>query len=155
MDQDAKGWVSRTLGPEAAGSRSQGTGLTTFIDQGARFEGTLRLRETARIDGEFKGSIESGAAVLIGESAGIEADIRAREVFVVGAVAGAIHASRQLVLRPTGRVTGEVETACLVVEKGAWLNATTRMIHPGMAQRVEPAVEKSAPAARSSSSAAS
>jgi cytoskeletal protein CcmA (bactofilin family) len=112
-------------------------GAKTFVDQGADFEGTLRLREPFRIDGEFRGEIVSDTTVIVGEAAGIEANIRAREVIIAGAVVGCVAASRQLIIRSGGRLTGDVETPCLEVAKGAVLNGRTTMVRPEVAARTE------------------
>jgi cytoskeletal protein CcmA (bactofilin family) len=111
----------------------------TFVDQGAEFEGTLRLRESFRIDCEFRGEIFSEGTVTIGESAGIQADIQAREVVIAGAVVGNVKASRQLVLRSGARLHGDVETPCFELEKGAFFNGHTRMMRPELALRAAPA----------------
>ena len=115
--------------------------LRTFIDPGASFEGKLRLNEDLLIECEFRGEIESDARVIIGESAGVEAQIRAREVEIRGAVVGDVVATRQLTLRAGGRLHGAVETPCLEIEKHAFFNGSTTMVRPEVALRaraVEP-----------------
>ena len=123
---------------------AQAGGPTTFIDQGADFQGVLRLDDGARIDADFRGEILSSGSVYVGESAAVLADIRAREVVVAGVVSGKVVARRELVLRATGRVQGEVETASLVVERGAMLNANTTMSNPALRHTTEEAAEPKA-----------
>ena len=118
-----------------------GTGQT-FIEQGAEFDGTLRLRDSFRIDSEFRGEIVSEGRVVIAESAGIEADVRAREVEIAGAMVGDVKAGRQVIIRAGGRLHGDVETPCLEVEKGAFFNGRTSMARPESALR--PAADASA-----------
>jgi cytoskeletal protein CcmA (bactofilin family) len=133
MEQDPSRWVSRRLEPGAEGEEERRT--ATFIGHGADFDGALRLRESFRIDGEFRGSIESGSTVIVGEAAGIEADVRGRDVIVAGAVVGNVVATRQLTIRGSGRIHGDVETPSLVVERGAVFNGTTKMVRPEVAAR--------------------
>jgi len=142
MQQGQTGWVRRQLGtrdgePTAEPNRreSQGDAHNTFVFQGAEFEGTLRLRESFRIDSEFRGEIFSQGSVTIGEAAGVEARIHAREVIIDGAVVGNVSASRQLILRSTGRLHGDVETPCLEIEKGAVFNGRMTMVRPEVALR--------------------
>jgi cytoskeletal protein CcmA (bactofilin family) len=140
MDGPGIGWVQRQMGrqdSESVDEPESRRSLTTFIDQGADFEGTLRLRATFRIDGEFRGEIVGENTVIVGQAAGLQANIRAREVIIGGAVVGNVSASRQLILRAGGRLHGDVETACLVVEKGAFFNGRTTMAHPEVALRAE------------------
>lgn len=150
MDEPA-GWVRRPIGLKEEGREAQAPErgsappLRTFIDQGASFEGTLRLTESLRIDSEFRGAIVSQATVIVGEAAGIEADIRAREVVICGAVVGNVTATRQLTIRAGGRLHGDVETPCLEVERHAFFNGRTTMARPEAALRASAAP---APASR-------
>ena len=142
MQQGESGWVRRTVGIGAAGPGGPPTpvepeapALRTFIDQGADFDGALRLRESLRIDSEFRGSIVSEGTVTVGEAAGVEADIRAREVVICGAVVGNVVATRQLTIRPGGRLHGDVETPCLEIGKHAFFNGRTTMTRPEQVAR--------------------
>ena len=142
MTQEGKAWVQKRIEapakePHEAAERRE----ATFIDHGADFDGTLRLRESFRIDGEFRGAIESRSTVIVGESAGIEAHVRARDVIVAGAIVGNVTATRQLTLRGTARIHGNIETPSLEIERGAMLNGSTTMVRPEVAART------SAPAA--------
>jgi cytoskeletal protein CcmA (bactofilin family) len=142
MEQRAIGWVRKQIGagdarPATKPARGQGPAgvVRTFVGQGADFEGTLRLRDAFRIDGEFRGEIVSQTSVIVGAAAGIEANIRAREVIIAGAVVGNVAASRQLTIRSGGRLTGDVETPCLEIAKGAILNGRTTMVRPEVTAR--------------------
>jgi len=144
MQQDRAGWIQRQVGtqdttPTAEPERREGrpNGHKTFVFQGAEFEGTLRLRESFRIDSEFRGEIVSEGTVTVGEAAGVEAKIRAREVIIDGAVVGNVSASRQLIIRSRGRLHGDVETPCLEVEKGAVFNGRMTMVRPEVSARAD------------------
>ena len=143
-----RGWVRRSIdrsgdaAADAAGHEEKRDPIVdfgTFIDQGVDFVGTLRLNGPFRIDSEFCGEIICSDKVIVGEAAGIEADIRAREVVISGAVAGNVTASRQLTIRSTGRLHGDAEAPCLEIEKGAIFNGRTTMVRPELAAREEKA----------------
>jgi cytoskeletal protein CcmA (bactofilin family) len=144
MQQDRTGWVQRQLGtpdtePAARPGQPEGQAREpkTFVFEGAEFEGTLRLRESFRIDSEFRGEIVSEGTVAVGAAAGVEATIHAREIIIEGAVVGNVSASRQLVLRSGGRLHGDVETPCLEIEKGAVFNGRMTMVRPEVAARAD------------------
>jgi len=148
QNDKGRGWVRRSIdhsdsaAADAAGpeeKRRPVVGFGTFIDQGVDFVGTLRLDGPFRIDSEFRGEIICSDKVIVGEAAGIEADIRAREVVISGAVAGTVTASRQLTIRSTGRLHGDAEAPSLEIEKGAVFNGRTTMVRPEAAARVEKA----------------
>ncbi len=111
--------------------------LDAFIDRGSRFDGRVRLDGTLRIDGEFSGEVVGADTVVIGEPAGVEATLRAKNVIIRGAVVGEVVASRQVILRGSGRLHGSVATPSLIIEKGATFNGSSKMFRPEEAVRDE------------------
>ena len=107
----------------------------TFIGSGARFEGTLHLRGDFRIDSEFQGELKTDGTLTVGEEGSVEGDIHAREVEIRGAVVGNVFARRQLVLCAGARLHGDVETACLEVQRHAFFRGTTAMTRPLASRR--------------------
>ena len=143
MADGVSGWRRIELGEgEGAGSSRAGSGLATFIDRGCEFEGRMVLAQSIRIDGEYRGEVESAESVIVGAGAAVQATIRARTVAVYGAVVGNVTASREVVLHATARVTASVETPSLVVERGAYLSGETRMFRPEQAARERAASER-------------
>jgi cytoskeletal protein CcmA (bactofilin family) len=134
---------SHTPPPPAAGG-----GLTAFIDQGSEFEGKLSFKETVRIDGAFKGEIQSENTLIVGETGEIHAQIRSRTVMISGTVEGDVTASRQLVLHKTARLTGNAETPSLVIEEGAVFNGQSKMTPPEREARKLEAVKDAKGAAK-------
>ena len=121
--------------PNTSPAPSQGAGsggLTAFIDQGSEFEGKLQFRDTVRIDGRFRGEISSENTLIVGESGEIEATIHSRTVVISGTVVGNVHASQKVVLHKTARVDGDLETASLVVEEGAFVTGQILGIDGGL-----------------------
>ncbi len=142
MEQDRNGWVRRGVEePGATGEAQPRGGSKTFIGDGADFQGVLKIRDDFRIDGEFRGEIVCEGTVVVGEAGGIEASIRAREVVIVGAVVGDVTASRQVILRSTGRLHGDIETPCIQIDKGAVLNGRTTMARPEASLRAGASTE--------------
>ena len=95
------------------------TKTETYIDQGCELVGELRFREGVRIDGRIEGEIRAAKQVVVGESGAILAGIEAESVEVYGTIEGNIQVKRQVTLHKTARVTGEIQTAGIVVEEGA------------------------------------
>ena len=103
---------------------------TARIDYGVEMSGRYVLDRPLRIEGEFRGELESTSSVLVCETGAVEAPIRARAVEIHGAVVGDVVASREVVIHATGRLHGDVETPSLVVARGAYFNGRTRMYRP-------------------------
>lgn len=100
------------------------------IERGVEMTGRLVVGRPLRIEGEFRGEIESTNAVVVSEGGTVEAPIRARIVEIRGAVVGDVVASREVVIHATGRLHGDVEAPSLVVLRGAFFNGRTRMYRP-------------------------
>ena len=112
----------------SSGGASGGLGnLTAFIDQGSEFEGKLSFKDTVRIDGTFSGEISSDNTLIVGESGQIMATINSVCVVISGLVEGNIHASEQIVLHKTARVSGDLEAPIVIMEEGAQLNGGLKM----------------------------
>ena len=119
---------------EAPAATMTNTGAT-FIASGAIFEGTLTLRGDFTIDTEFRGELETDGIVTVGSQGSVEGDIRAREVVIRGAVVGNVTAPRQLILEAGAKLHGDIETACLEIQKHALFRGTTSMTQPPESRR--------------------
>ena len=139
METPISGWRRLVLGapeqkatppqsePEAPRASEPDAAL---VEQGVEMNGRLVVKQSIRIDGEFRGEIESSNSVFVSETGTVEAKIQARTVEIRGAVVGDISASREIVIHATGRLHGDVETPSLVVVRGATFNGRTRMYRP-------------------------
>ena len=131
-DQDSASSSADRSRPGQEGGR-----LTAIIDRGSQFDGHVRSAGTLRIDGELRGEIGGAECVVVGETAAVEAKIRAKSIIISGAVVGDVVGSRQVILRSTGRLHGNVETPSLVVEQGAVFNGASKMFRPEAVARAE------------------
>jgi len=100
----------------------------TLIGKDVYVEGTLKTENDIQINGLFKGKLETGADVVVGEEAEIKADISARNVYIAGQVKGNITASEKLEILETVRVFGDVKSASLVIEPGGILKGKSEML---------------------------
>ena len=108
--------------PPAASERSVRTvSPSTSIDSMSDLKGTLRCKETLRIDGRVKGEVVCDKTVLIGEGARVHASIVADTVQISGEVKGDITARSKITLDRTARVIGDLATPGIVIEEGAKL----------------------------------
>ncbi|MBB6086237.1 bactofilin family protein [Wenzhouxiangella marina] len=104
--------------------RKRGGG-TTVIASGTKLVGDLTLNDSLHVDGSVEGKIDSDNEVSIGEEGRVEGDINADTVMISGQFDGSIEAKR-LEIVATGRVSGSIAVAQLVIESGAVFNGTSR-----------------------------
>jgi cytoskeletal protein CcmA (bactofilin family) len=115
---------------------SEGTAANgTFVASGAIFEGTLTLKGDFLIDTEFRGELETDGTITVGPEGTVVGCIRAREVVTRGAVVGDVSAPRQMIIEATGKLHGDIETACLEIKKHAFFKGATTMTQPQAYQR--------------------
>jgi cytoskeletal protein CcmA (bactofilin family) len=101
--------------------------ITTILGRGSSFEGKLTFEGTVRIDGHFAGEINTEGTLIIGESAQVEANIKAAIVVVQGRVRGDVVASESLEIRSPARVEGNLATPNLTIEKGSFFEGHCTM----------------------------
>jgi cytoskeletal protein CcmA (bactofilin family) len=97
--------------------------ITGYFDDGSEFDGTLKFRGSFRIDGFFKGRIESEAMLVIGDKGKVDAEIVVSHIVINGEVRGVIKASERVEINSLGRVYGTIMTPKLIIEEGAYLEA--------------------------------
>lgn len=98
--------------------------MTGFFDKDTHIEGDLNFKGSFRIDGSFKGTINSESNLIVGENGKIEAEIKIGYIVVNGEVKGNIQAKEKVEINSTGRVIGSVTAPKLVVEEGAFLETS-------------------------------
>lgn len=117
-------------------TKTQGD-LNGFLDAGSEMNGELRFEDTFRIDGRFTGTITADGDLIVGERGTVEADVRARRVYISGTVSGSVRARERLEITASGNVHADLETPSLAVEDGACFEGRCTMKSP--AESVVPA----------------
>ena len=84
--------------------------ISGYLGPDLKVEGDVESKESIRIDGEYKGNINSQREVTIGPSGDVEGEIHAPIIRVSGSVKGSLHASRLLELLGEARVQGDLNT---------------------------------------------
>lgn len=97
--------------------------IAGLIDQGTELKGDLTFKGSFRIEGSFKGTINSDSILIIGERGKVEADVKVGQVVINGEIRGNIQASERVEVHSKGRVFGTIQAPKLIVEEGAYLEA--------------------------------
>jgi cytoskeletal protein CcmA (bactofilin family) len=97
--------------------------ITGFFDKDTEIKGDLNFKGTFRIDGRFKGKIDSKSILIIGDSGKVDADVRIGHLIINGEIKGNIQASEKVEINSNGRVFGTIVSPKLMVEEGAYLEA--------------------------------
>jgi cytoskeletal protein CcmA (bactofilin family) len=102
-------------------------------------KGELSGSEDLVIDGEVEGSITlRGQTLTVGPNGRVRANIEARTVVLHGRVDGDIAASERVDLRKSASLTGNISTARISIEDGAFFKGGIDIQKPEPAAKSEP-----------------
>lgn len=118
--------------------RYGGADLSAYIDEGLEIEGTVAFRGTVVLNGRFKGDIQSGDTLIVGEKGLVNARINAGAVIVNGEIVGEVVATERVEMRGSARVFGSLEAPIVVMEEGVLFEGHCRMKKAAGATRDAP-----------------
>ncbi len=101
--------------------------IENIIGPTASFSGDLKCDGGVRIDGVFRGSVETMGNVIVGEAAKVVADITGRNISVAGAVRGNIKATGRLEILSTGQVWGDISVESFLIDEGGFFSGLSTM----------------------------
>lgn len=123
----------------------------SVIGPGTSIRGGIRGEGDLEILGRVEGSVIVQGEVVIGETALIKSDVRARRVIVRGAVRGNVSADELLILEPGARVLGDLGAPQVGIRPGGLVRGHVSTAGPLPLERPKPppaAAAKAPPAAR-------
>ena len=82
------------------------------------FQGKFSIKGNLRIDGRFEGTTLETDQIHVGVSGKVKSNIIADSITIEGVVIGNIIAKIRIILFPTAKVVGNIETAELIVQNG-------------------------------------
>jgi len=101
------------------------------IGKSVMIKGQIISREDLTIDGEVEGTVElQEHRLTIGPHGKVRADIKAREIIVLGNVYGNVDVADKIEIRKDAKLVGDIKTARIVIEDGAYFKGTTDIIRP-------------------------
>ena len=93
--------------------------LETIVGPDSIFLGTIKSKNSVRIDGKIEGGVAEANGVIIGEKGQVQGDINARIVIVGGKITGNITAMHSLEILAKAQVYGDLHTGTLSIGEGA------------------------------------
>ena len=129
---------------DLAPPKTGGGGDVANIGKSIVIKGDLSGNEDLVIEGKVEGKVDlPNNRLTIGAGGQVSAQVHAKNVVVVGRVAGNVSAGERLEIQATGIVEGDVEAPRLVVAEGAVLNGSVKMSAKGAAAQARPSTSTS------------
>ncbi|NCN09098.1 MAG: polymer-forming cytoskeletal protein [Leptospira sp.] len=93
--------------------------IDTVIGEDISFRGSLIYSNTLKINGNFKGTIQTTGKLIVGESGSLEADLEVGVLVVEGKVKGNVNAKEKIELKKPSELIGDIKSPNLEVESGS------------------------------------
>jgi cytoskeletal protein CcmA (bactofilin family) len=120
-------------------------GGAATIGKAVKVVGQIFSREDLYVDGEVEGTVEALEHKLtIGPNGTVKATVKAREVVALGNIQGNVEAADKIEIRKDAKLTGDIRTARIIIEDGAYFKGSIDIVKPEPAK----AAKASGPAAQ-------
>ena len=93
--------------------------INTIIGKGSSITGNLRINGFVRLDGDIDGNLETDGNIIIGDSARIKGDVKAKAVIVGGIIKGNVKAAESVKVLAEAAVIGDIISRKVQVEDKA------------------------------------
>ncbi len=120
-------WLRKDKTPSVTGGK-----IDNVLGANTNYEGTIRSDGNIRIDGIFRGRIETAGNLILGPQARVLADVVANVVQVWGSIHGQIRAQGRLEILPNGRVWGDIDVGSLLIDEGGMFRGQCTMAGQGV-----------------------
>ena len=131
--------IAKPSEPERSAARAG----QAHIGKSVAVKGEISGSEDLYVDGEVRGAIElRDNSLTVGPNGKIEANVTAREIIVHGSLNGNVQASEKIEIRKTGSLLGDLTTARIIIEDGAYFKGSIDILKPGQ----KPEAPKASPA---------
>jgi cytoskeletal protein CcmA (bactofilin family) len=115
-----------------ATERMGSSGSTARLGASLHVKGEITGNEDLAIDGSVEGLVHlEDRKLTIGASARVTADVIAREVVVYGNVKGNLRARDRIEIKKDGSVVGDLTTARIMIEDGAYFKGSIEIDKTG------------------------
>lgn len=108
------------------------------VGKSTRLKGDLYSEEELFFDGDIEGAIEVRGLLTIGPNGKVKANVKARELVVKGSIQGNVEAADRISIMNGASIVGDVKTAGIVIEDGAYFKGGIDILRPEAAKKPEP-----------------
>ncbi|GEM_PF-83715 len=117
--------AAREVRPPEPPRESALRGGIATIGKNLVVKGNISGGEDLYVDGEVEGSIElKDNNITVGPNGRLKANLHARDIVVLGRLQGNVKAVERLEIRKTGSLIGDIITARVVIEDGAYFKGS-------------------------------
>jgi cytoskeletal protein CcmA (bactofilin family) len=106
-------------------------GGSATIGKAVKINGQIHSKEDLFVDGDVEGTVEAPEHKLtIGPNGTVHATVKAREVVALGSIQGNVEATERIEIRKDAKLVGDIRTARIVIEDGAYFKGSIDIVKP-------------------------
>jgi cytoskeletal protein CcmA (bactofilin family) len=114
---------------EAGSENVGGVSNLAVIGSAMVIRGDVVSSESLHIDGELSGSLElQESRLTVGPKGKVAANAKAREIEIIGSLAGNLDATKKIIIRKGARLVGDLRTPSIVIEEGAYFKGKIEIV---------------------------
>lgn len=110
--------------------------IGTVVGRGTLIKGSIRIKNSGRIDGRVEGGVTSEQDIIVGEGGVIEGEVVSRSAVIGGKVLGSVIASESVILEENAELKGDIHTEQLRIADGAKFNGYCNMLKQGENKKI-------------------
>ncbi len=104
---------------------------TTAIFDGISVTGNIKGSHNLFLNGEFEGTIDLTALLLVGKTGKLKGKVKAEYVIIEGEVEGKVIAHEKVELRDGGRYKGEILAPSVMISDNSFFDGVVQMLKAG------------------------
>ena len=105
--------------------------IAAAIGKAMRVRGEIYCDEELYLDGDVEGTLEVRDRLTIGPNGKVKANVKAKELVVGGSIQGDVDAVNRVAIMKGASIVGDVKTAGIVIEDGAYFKGGIDILRPG------------------------
>jgi cytoskeletal protein CcmA (bactofilin family) len=110
----------------------------TVFGKSMKIIGEVTSDEELYLDGDLDGKLNLRNRLTVGPNSKVNANIKAQEITVFGTIKGNVESESRVSLRTGASIVGDIKTAGIVIEDGAYFKGGIDISRPGEATTTTP-----------------
>src|SRR3984957_5561917 len=94
--------------------------VPTVFGRSMKIVGEVTSDEELYLEGDLDGKLNLRNRLTVGQNSKVNADIKAQEIIVFGSIKGNVESESRVSLRTGASIVGDIKTAGIVIEDGAY-----------------------------------
>lgn len=116
----------KSMARETNAAQTPRDGVISIIGPGMRVDGDCVTEGTLRVEGQVKGTVRAGKAVVISKDGVVEGDVVTQDAIIGGRVTGSVTADSRLELQATSQIHGEIRARRIKLDEGGQIDGNVR-----------------------------